>query len=495
MNPIRQRLISLRSRARDLQAGLRQWAAYADVLDGQTKEKLLERWTPGQREDFDADAEPLRRRLRPVQVHVEMLGTWYDYVLETIETEIDRARALLDQGRNHECIAILADVEQRLIDPNRDTLSFVTASFMQRTAPTTTHRIAALDAIIRALYLPTIRNAHKRGLLTKESLSRSPLATLCGGDAGCTWRQHVLTSAAEGRFIPVSLVSVPQQLTAEPWNLVGIAHDVGLQVYSDCDLAWEMAHKLQREAQLTGVSAITAPVWARWHETLFADTFGVLQLGPAYVSGMIETLGGNPATILATTPTGDAPPAYIRWHVMLQTLQLLSYADEARERFNQIHVLCGDPNQLTQQYGPIWTQLINEARSIAGLVAFSPLQKLGGARVIDVVPPFLSNEFQNAVKVKDLLAGGDETCTEDAQFTWCASVRDVPAHLVLAGLRLAFEAFPQQDTAARLRTRFGCLMQYLTRETSPTREREDREFAPGNETLRSIARRATPAMA
>src|SRR5262249_29220634 len=151
-----------------------------------------------------------------------------------------------------------------------------------------------------------------------------------------------------------------------------------------------------------GVSTQTAALWARWHETLFADIFAVLQLGPAYVSGMIETMCGAPGMPIAFSPNEANPPAYIHWHVMLQTLQLLSYADEARESFNQIHMLCGDPNQLSQQFGPVWLQLINEARSIAGVVAFAPMQKLGGARVIDIVTPFLSSEVQHATRVKDL---------------------------------------------------------------------------------------------
>ncbi|MEE8169918.1 MAG: hypothetical protein V3T70_05165 [Phycisphaerae bacterium] len=494
MNSIRQRLVSLRHRARDVQNSLRRWSIYVEDSSLEGREAVLARWTPAEREEFERDVAQMSQRLKPVAVHIETLGTWYKFVLEAIEARLNQAQALLDQGRNHECINVLADIEQRLITPNWDTLAFATRSFAQRVAPTSAHYLTALDAIIRSLYLPTIKNAHQRGLLVKEALSRTPLAMVAGFDAegGVPWRQHVLASAAQGRFIPISLIAVRQQFLSNPWNLVGTAFDVGLQIYSDMDMAWETAHKLTQEAPLNGVSPETTPIWARWHETLFGDVFGVLKLGPAYVSGMIEMLSIDHAGLFGSPGTDAVPPAYIRWHVMLQTLHLLSYADEARERFNHIHVLCGDPNQLAQQFGPIWMQLINEARAVAGLIAFSPLQKLGGARVIDVVPPLLTNELQTAVKIKDLLLGGDQSCTEDAEYQWAESARDTAPYLALAGLRLAFDAAPKLDTAASLTTRFWCLMQYLTREASSIREQEDREFAPGQETLKTIAQHAAP---
>lgn len=497
MNTIRQRLISLRSRASDLQTSLRRWAACADALASDVKDRFLRNLTPAEREELNHDLDTTRRRLQPVKVHIEILSTWYNFLLESIEEQLEKARELLDQGRNHECLAILADVEARMIIPNRDTLAFATRSFAQRVSPTTTHRMIALDAMIRSLYLPTVKCVHQRGLLPKECLSRTPLAVLAGNEyeSGATWRHHAMASAALGRFIPISLVAVPLQNLGDPWNLVSLAHEVGLQLYGDLDLAWELANKLANDATQAGVSPQTAPLWARWHETLFADVFGVLQLGPAYVSGMIETLAATPGYAAVMPASDAAPPPYIRCHIALQTLQLLSYADEARERFNQIHVLCGDPNQLSQQFGPVWMQLVNEARGIAGLIAFSPLTKLGEARVIDVAPPFLSNECGAATRVRDLLLGGDESCTDDTSYTWAVGVRDVAPHLALAGLRMAFDAAPQSDSALRLRTRFGCLMQFLTRETTPNREREDREYAPGQETLKSIARRAVPAMA
>lgn len=492
MNLIHQRLTSLRSRTRDLQGSLRRWALYADVFTHESKEAFLTRWTPGERSDYTRDIEQTRPRLRPVQVHIEILGTWCNYVIEAIEEQLTQAQTLLEQGRTAAALAQLGDVETRLINPTRETLAYATRSFSQRMAPTTAHRMTALDAIIRSLYLPTIKNATQRGLLTRESLSRTPIAILAGSAAEDSqqWRRHAVGLASVGRFIPVSMVAVRQELLAEPWNIGTAAFDVGVQIYSDLDLAWELAHKLSREATLTGVSPRTATFWAAAHETLFADIFGILQLGPAYASAQIERLAQCPEGLFAPT-AGTALPVYVRWHVMLQTLALLNFADEARERFTQIHALCGDPNQIAQRLGDDWRLLIAEARAIAGLVALSPMQKLGGARVIDLVTPMQTTERSAVNRVKEVIESADEGCSEDAGYEWAKSLRDVPAHLALAGLRSAFDATPQQDAATQFAIRFWCLIQFLSQENSTTREREDREYAPKQEMLKNIARRGT----
>ena len=496
MNFIRQRLITLRTQAREMQNHMRRWALYAHTLSSEMRNDLIARFTPAEREAFEATAESARTRLRPVSVHIDTLRKWTDFLIEKVNEQFDRARGLIDQGRSHECLAVLADIEQRMVAPNRDTLAFVGRSFKQRIAADEFQKIVALDAVIRDLYLPTAKIAHQRGLIPKEALSRTPLAYITDTpDAMYVWRQHAQAAAVAGRQIPITLLAIPREHLADPWNLVAIAHEVGAQLYQDLQLGYEFAHKLLRESVNANVSPQTAALWSRWHETLFADVFGVLRMGPAYVSGMIEMMGVDPRVAVAFAAESPTPPIYIRWHVMLQTLHLLGFAEEARQHFGQIHTLCGDPTQLAQVFGPIWMQLLSEARAVAGLIAFTPSQKLGGLRVIDVAPPFLSTESQQSQKVKDILLAGDESCVRDEECRWADGVRDVPAHIGLAGLRMAFEASEDFEGSQRLWIRFWCMMQRLTEEVLPSREREDREFAPTEAVLKSFAHHAVPAMA
>ena len=76
MNSIRQRLISLRNRARDLQTTLRRWALYDDSLPREMKEDLLSRMTPAEETAFETDLELTKTRLRPVSVQLKTVSKW-----------------------------------------------------------------------------------------------------------------------------------------------------------------------------------------------------------------------------------------------------------------------------------------------------------------------------------------------------------------------------------------------------------------------------------
>ncbi|MEK6642264.1 MAG: hypothetical protein AABZ08_00010 [Planctomycetota bacterium] len=490
MNSIRQRLISLRNRARDLQTTLRRWALYDDSLPREMKEDLLSRMTPAEETAFETDLELTKTRLRPVSVQLKTVSKWYDYVLETINEQLERGRLLLEQGRNQECLAVLADVDGRLLSPNEDTLGFVFRSCTQHASHEYHQKLATIDAIIRDLYLPTVKLAHQRGAVAKEGLSQTPLAYLTDGPEGMyTWRQHAQQALNQGRRLPVTMLAVPRKLLAQPWNLTAIAHEVGLCLYSQFEMNWEFAGKLQTESANAGVSPQTAGLWAKWHETVFADVFGTLKLGPAYISGMIELLGVDAIVCTTVNANSPVPPAYVRWHVMLQTLQLMQFPDQARDLFNQIHLLCGDPASAAARSGPALLLLVSDSRGIAGLAAFSPLHRLGGARLIDIAQPFMAVEWQTAVKVRDVLQTNDERFSNDESFSWAEPVTAIPAaaHIALAGLRLTYDATPEFEASRRTWVRFWCLMQCLTGHTEPTREREDREFALGDAILRTIA--------
>jgi len=496
MNFIRQKMVSLRNRARDLQTTLRRWSMYDDAVSRELKEDLLARLTPAEETTFETDQELTKTRLRPVSVQLQTVWRWYDFVLERINEQLSRARELLDQGRHHECLQILNDVEARMLAPNEETLGYVFRALQQHTSHEYHQKLATIDAIIRDLYLPTVKLAHQRGIISKEALSRTPVAFLADTpDASYCWRLHRQQAVNFGRILPVSLLPVPRRFTAQPWNLAGIAYEVGTCVMTDLELAWEIVNKLQVESINAGVSAQTAAIWARWHETVFADVFGVLKLGPAYVSGMIELLGTDAVSAITLRTDAPVPPAYIRWHLMLQTLQMLNFNEEALDLFNQIHLLCGDPNQLAQRCGPEWLQLVNECRAVSGVVAFSPYQRLAGARVVDLAEVFHTTEQQQAAKVKDLLLSGDESCSSDDSFTWLEPLgENLPGpRVALAGLRMAFNASADFETSQRMWVRFWCLLQYVTSHTEPVREREDREFAPGDATLRSLAEHSMPA--
>src|SRR5262245_13182670 len=131
MNFIRQRMISLKNRAVELQTALRRWALYDDSVSREMKDDLLGRFTPAEETTFESDLELTKARLRPASIQIQTISRWYDYVLEKVNEQLERARAMIDQGRHTECTALLNDIETRMIVPNEDTLGFIFRSFTQ----------------------------------------------------------------------------------------------------------------------------------------------------------------------------------------------------------------------------------------------------------------------------------------------------------------------------------------------------------------------------
>src|SRR5207247_9507760 len=108
----------------------------------------------------DSDQDVIEACHKHFKVQRHTVNKRIHYHLETINQQIDRAAALLEQGRNQECAAVLTDVEGRLVAPNEDTLGFVFRSFAQHASHEYHQKLASIDAIIRDLNLPTVKLAH-----------------------------------------------------------------------------------------------------------------------------------------------------------------------------------------------------------------------------------------------------------------------------------------------------------------------------------------------
>jgi hypothetical protein len=493
MNLIRQRIVSLRSRAIELQTCLRRWALYDDRVPADWKEALLGRLTPAEETAFESDLELTPARLRPASAQIQTVIKWYDFVLQHIGEQLDRAIALYEQNRVGDCAALLCDIERRLIEPNEETLGYFFRCLAQHASHEYHQKLAAIDAVIRALYLPTAKLAHQRGLLSREGLSLTPLAYLADGpDAWFTWRHHARQAASLGRPLPVSLLAVPRRLLAEPWNLVAIAHEAARCIATDLGLMADSA------ARIVSIGAATVPVvasaWPRWHESVFADILATIKLGPAYAGGMIELLGAQPAAIALSTPASDCPPPLVRWQIMIQSLHLLNHAEPAREMETHLRRTFGDFEHFGPALGAAWGGWLVACRRIVEAIAFNPFQRLAGARLVDVAQPFMAAESQAAAQVRDLLLAGDATIASDDSFRWIEPLAGarVPAHVALAGLALAHRQAADLEASRRLWVRFWCLLQYLSAGSDEDREKEDRDFAPADATLRQLASRAVP---
>ena len=133
--------------------------------------------------------------------------------------------------------------------------------------------------------------------------------------------------------LPVPVVGMPWYQVAHLPDAVLIGHEIGHDVEQELGLTAAMEAHLARVLQPVG-DPERAFAWTTWRAELFADLYGVLCTGPAFVSAMADLLASDPLRIAdeARSPeTWSAhPPASLRMRGLTHALGLLDFEDEAQ---------------------------------------------------------------------------------------------------------------------------------------------------------------------
>jgi hypothetical protein len=134
--------------------------------------------------------------------------------------------------------------------------------------------------------------------------------------------------------LPVPVIGLPWYQVAHLPDAVVVAHEVGHDVERDLGLTDTM------QAHLRAVSATMPGLrrsgWFAWLPEVFADLYGVLAAGPAFVSALIDLLATDPVQIVAESAAGPPwtkhPPASLRVAVTTQALEQIGFERAAADR-------------------------------------------------------------------------------------------------------------------------------------------------------------------
>lgn len=122
--------------------------------------------------------------------------------------------------------------------------------------------------------------------------------------------------------LPIPLIGVPWYQVAHLPDAVLIAHEVGHDV--DRDFALGDTIRAHAEPVLGALDPKMTFAWSNWLKEVWADLYGVLAAGPAFVSAMRDLLVTNPQEVIADAraPMGfdSHPPASLRMHAMTYAL-------------------------------------------------------------------------------------------------------------------------------------------------------------------------------
>ncbi|GIF43529.1 hypothetical protein [Actinoplanes xinjiangensis] len=230
-------------------------------------------------------------------------------------------------------------IETSLLDVHH-LWDFFRTKFASRYPPWLRDILIVGDELVWSCYEPAQRAAVQANQIEPEAVREPPL-TFFSTDAGpvalarhAVYRVRGRGSELHTQEFAGELQALPVPVTAVPWHQAGHLPDVLM-------LAHESGHHVQDDFRLTavltaavaaGLSAAGTPQWrqdfwvARFDE-IFADVYGVLAVGAAYVAALIDFLAAPAATIAMLAADRRYPPPHLRVQIALAALRATCPAD------------------------------------------------------------------------------------------------------------------------------------------------------------------------
>jgi hypothetical protein len=128
--------------------------------------------------------------------------------------------------------------------------------------------------------------------------------------------------------LPIPLIGIPWYHAYHLPGALIIAHEVGHVVEFDFDLSADI------DAALSNAQLDHEAIWKKWASEVFADLYGCLCLGPAFVGAMMDLLSTSVSAVQTETRTdGKYPTRTLRMELMIEALARTGHmADAARLR-------------------------------------------------------------------------------------------------------------------------------------------------------------------
>jgi hypothetical protein len=131
--------------------------------------------------------------------------------------------------------------------------------------------------------------------------------------------------------LPVPVIGVPWFQTGHLPDALVISHEAGHLVLED----FKLRDQVMREVHGAVAGSPNVSAWEAWLNEVFADVFGCVAMGPAFVSALLDFLavGYSDVETEMVDPRewGKYPPNYVRVRLNIAALEMLDFTTEAGE--------------------------------------------------------------------------------------------------------------------------------------------------------------------
>lgn len=250
--------------------------------------------------------------------------------------------------------------------------------------------------------------------LSKEKVKEPPLVFFNGGSSPFTMARDFAFEAEEVpgeaikskqvvqvlRALPIPVIGVPWfQIQHLPEMLV-VAHEVGHDVESDFRLRQDLTTAVDNAMETAQIDKTRRQAWRSWLGEMFADVYGVLSCGPAFVQSLMDFLATDPGkTVRAIRKAPDwglYPTDYLR---VLLNIEALDFNDFAKER-----------KELREQWTAVYpkhgmTAYEPDIPTVVKAIIDGPYAAFGGSSLKSVISFSSTDQYSVTNDVKRLAQG------------------------------------------------------------------------------------------
>jgi hypothetical protein len=194
---------------------------------------------------------------------------------------------------------------------------FFRSKFAQRSDSRFQEFLAIADEFAWVCYAP---------VMNKTSFRRPPLVFLNGGASPFIMRhddrfeaEATSSGSVDDKDFEAVLAHLPFAVIGVPWHeieywpeIVVIGHEVGHAVERDLNLSAPLDKAI--DDVLAGSGGARAKYWKAWRSELFADVYGCMATGPAFLSALVDFLANSRQALEAASASAqsDYPPTLLR---------------------------------------------------------------------------------------------------------------------------------------------------------------------------------------
>jgi hypothetical protein len=280
--------------------------------------------------------QPFEKHHTQIRRITHQMDGYREIIQEKLQSAIGKADEFLEENLK---------LQKQILELHR-IWEFFRSKFVLRSLPWFSDYLVAADEFAWKCYRAAQEKVSAQHV-APEAIKEPPLVFFNGGSSPFSMRRKLVYQAEEVprealqtvkffellKDLPIPLIGIPWfQIQYLPDALV-IGHEVGHIVRHDLRLQATTEALLVQGMKNGKVAEERQTAWFAWLDEMFADIYGNLATGPAFVGSLIDFVAMDKNDVMQEQPSslnwGTYPTVYLRVLLNLQVLRMRGFKSES----------------------------------------------------------------------------------------------------------------------------------------------------------------------